>query len=180
MWACDSGCVECQQWTYTPLTKQIKNKDGICLDANERNKKGGKVSMWSCNFGPNQQWDYDATTGQIKSTHGLCLDAPVPSKNGWKVQMWTCNASSKNQRWTIWNVHQGDRILQKYILHINFPILYIYIDEILSSEFLFFMLFPVSTVNIPRDNCVWRRKWYGKWSQCEANEIAIGKTVTSS
>ena len=127
MWACDSGCVECQQWTYTPLTKQIKNKDGICLDANERNKKGGKVSMWSCNFGPNQQWDYDATTGQIKSTHGLCLDAPEPSKNGWKVQMWTCNASSKNQRWTIWNVHQGDRILQKYILHINFPILiYIY------------------------------------------------------
>ena len=124
MWACDARCVECQQWTYTPVTKQIKNNDGICLDANGGNKNGVEVHMWSCNLlEPNQQWDYDATTGQIKSTHGLCLDTPEPSKNGGIIQMFDCYASSKNQRWTIWNVHQGDRKLQKYVLHINCPIL---------------------------------------------------------
>ena len=55
---------------------QIKVKDGICLDASERNQNGGKVHMWNCDANnKNQQWSYNPSTMQIKVTDGLCLDA---------------------------------------------------------------------------------------------------------
>merc|ERR1711871_1696745 len=78
----------------------IKNKHGICLDASQRNKRGGKVHMWSCNTGNyNQQWKYTASTGQIKNVHGKCLDASQRNKQGGKVHMWSCNTGNWNQQW---------------------------------------------------------------------------------
>jgi len=78
----------------------IKNKHGKCLDASQRNKKGGKVHMWSCNTGnKNQQWKYRAATTQIKNVHGICLDASQRNRQGGLVHMWTCNTGNKNQQW---------------------------------------------------------------------------------
>ena len=57
MWPCNENNKN-QQFVYTPSTGQIKNKHGICLDASQRSKKGGKVHMWSCNENnKNQQWE---------------------------------------------------------------------------------------------------------------------------
>lgn len=79
---------------------QIKVKDGICLDASQRNTRGGKVHMINCNHAnKNQQWSYNPSTMQIKATDGLCLDASQRNRNGGKVHMWNCNANNKNQQW---------------------------------------------------------------------------------
>merc|ERR1712227_756520 len=78
----------------------IKNKHGKCLDASQRNRKGGLVHMWTCNTGnKNQQWKYTASTGQIKNLHGKCLDASQRNKQGGKVHMWSCNTGNWNQQW---------------------------------------------------------------------------------
>jgi hypothetical protein len=78
----------------------IEARYGICLDAEERNKNGGKVHMWTCNSNnKNHQWDYTDSIGRIKARHGLCLDAPQRKTKGSKVQMWSCFTSSKNQQW---------------------------------------------------------------------------------
>jgi len=97
---------------------QIKVKDGICLDASERNQNGGKVHMWNCDANnKNQQWSYNPSTMQIKVTDGLCLDASererneavtltnairqitTLSKTREKVHMWNCDVNNKNQQW---------------------------------------------------------------------------------
>ena len=79
---------------------QIKAEHGICLDASERNKRGGKVHMWSCDTNnKNQQWSYNPSTKQIKVTDGLCLDASERNKRGGKVHMWSCDVNNKNQQW---------------------------------------------------------------------------------
>ena len=91
----------------------IKNKHGICLDASQRKKRGGKVHMWTCNSdNKNQQWVHDASTGQIKNKHGICLDASQRKKRGGKVHMWTCNTNNKNQQW-LYNDSTG-QIKSKY------------------------------------------------------------------
>jgi len=79
---------------------QIKNAHGICLDASQRNKRGGKVRMWDCNTNDeNQQWNYYPDTKQIKNAHGICLDASQRNKRGGKVHMWGCNTNNNNQQW---------------------------------------------------------------------------------
>ncbi len=79
---------------------EIKATHGICLDASQRNKRGGKVHMWNCNKNnKNQQWSYNPTTKQIKATHGLCLDASQRNNRGGKVHMWNCDPNNKNQQW---------------------------------------------------------------------------------
>ena len=79
---------------------EIKATHGKCLDASQRNKKGGKVHMWKCNKNnDNQQWSYNPGTKQIKATHGKCLDASQRNKKGGKVHMWGCNPNNKNQQW---------------------------------------------------------------------------------
>lgn len=79
---------------------QIKVKDGICLDASQRNTRGGKVHMWNCDANnKNQQWSYNPSTKQIKVTDGLCLDASQRNRSGGKVHMWKCNIHNKNQQW---------------------------------------------------------------------------------
>lgn len=79
---------------------EIKNIHGICLDASERSKKGGRVHMWSCDANnKNQQWRYDPQTKQIKNPNGICLDASQRSKRGGKVHMWSCDTNNKNQQW---------------------------------------------------------------------------------
>jgi len=79
---------------------QIKVTDGKCLDASQRNTRGGKVHMWDCNTGNlNQQWMYNAWTYQIKAKHGKCLDASQRNTRGGKVHMWDCNTANKNQQW---------------------------------------------------------------------------------
>jgi hypothetical protein len=81
-------------------TQQIKSKQGICLDASERNRNGGKVHMWSCDTNnANQHWVYNAQTGQIKSKQGICLDASQRNRNGGKVHMWSCDTNNVNQQW---------------------------------------------------------------------------------
>lgn len=78
----------------------IKNRDGICLDASQRNRRGGKVHMWNCNEkNKNQMWTYNRITGQIRNNHGICLDASQRNLRGGKVHMWTCNTQNKNQMW---------------------------------------------------------------------------------
>lgn len=84
----------------TSSAQQIKANYGICLDAAERKKAGGRVSMWTCHNGINQQWTYNPETGQIKSVDGYCLDASQRSTLKGKVHMWPCNTNNKNQMWT--------------------------------------------------------------------------------
>jgi hypothetical protein len=87
--------------TNPTTSSQIKATHGICLDASQRSKMGGKVHMWGCNKNnKNQQWSYDPSTKQIKSTHGICLDASQRDKRGGKVHMWGCNKNNKNQQWS--------------------------------------------------------------------------------
>ena len=94
MRSCDTNNMD-QKWEYFVGTGQIKSKEGICLDASQRNTRGGLVHMWSCDTNnANQQWTYDVGTGKIKSKDGICLDA-----NG-MVQMWSCD-NSGNQNWLI-------------------------------------------------------------------------------
>jgi hypothetical protein len=79
----------------------IKNWHGICLDASQRNRRGGKVHMWTCNTkNKNQQWSFDPSTGQIKNKHGICLDASQRNQRGGKVHMWTCQTTNWNQQWS--------------------------------------------------------------------------------
>ena len=79
--------------------------DGICLDASQRSKRGGKVHMWSCDTNnKNQQWDYDPGAKQIKNAHGICLDASRRGDNGGKVHMWSCDTNNQNQQWSISHV----------------------------------------------------------------------------
>merc|ERR1712137_226767 len=73
---------------------------GLCLDASERNKDGGKVHMWTCDRGNhNQQWIFDVEKGRIQNAHGKCLDASERSKDGGKVHMWSCIDNEPNQEW---------------------------------------------------------------------------------
>jgi hypothetical protein len=86
---------------------RIKNWHGICLDASQRNRRGGRVHMWTCNSrNKNQQWIHDASTGQIKNKHGICLDASQRNTRGGKVHMWTCNTNNNNQQW-VYDVSTG-------------------------------------------------------------------------
>ena len=79
---------------------QIKVKDGICLDASQRNTRGGIVHMINCDHAnKNQQWSYNPSTMQIKATDGLCLDASQRNTRGGKVHMWYCDVNNKNQQW---------------------------------------------------------------------------------
>ncbi len=83
-----------------PPNSMIKATHGICLDASQRSRNGGKVHMWNCNpNNKNQQWNYNSDTKQIKATHGLCLDASQRNNRGGKVHMWNCNPNNKNQQW---------------------------------------------------------------------------------
>ena len=59
---------------------QIKSKDGICLDASERNTNGGKVHMWDCDVNnQNQQW---LITGDPSANNGLYLSSDVTDVSG--------------------------------------------------------------------------------------------------
>ena len=83
-----------------PPNSLIKATHGICLDASQRSRNGGKVHMWNCNpNNKNQQWNYNSDTKQIKATHGLCLDASQRNNRGGKVHMWNCDPNNKNQQW---------------------------------------------------------------------------------
>lgn len=78
----------------------LRNRHGMCLDANKRDKPGTKVFLWTCDVkNPNVQWDYHSNSGQLKSHTGVCLDAAQRSKKGGDVRMGTCNENSKNQQW---------------------------------------------------------------------------------
>jgi len=110
MWDCSTRNRN-QQWvkstiksttttTQSKAPQQIKSRYGKCLDASQRNRRGGKVHMWSCNKkNANQQWAYNAGTHQIKAVHGICLDASQRNHKGGKVHMWSCNTRNKNQQW---------------------------------------------------------------------------------
>merc|ERR1719163_1176818 len=79
---------------------QIKLRAGVCLDASQRNRSGGKVHLWPCNTRNwNQQWNYNTVTGLIQNSHGICLDASQRNRNGGKVHMWGCNSRNANQKW---------------------------------------------------------------------------------
>jgi hypothetical protein len=82
--------------------QQIKAVHGICLDASQRNTRGGKVHMWSCDTSnQNQQWVYNSGTGQIKALEGnnKCLDASERNRNGGHVHLWDCDTNNQNQQW---------------------------------------------------------------------------------
>lgn len=89
------------KWDYNSATGQIKNHQGICLDASQRNTHGGRVHMWGCNTGNwNQQWTYSPQTGRIKNRHGICLHATRSRSNGARVNMARC-ANGVTQMWSI-------------------------------------------------------------------------------
>ena len=78
----------------------VKNRHGICLDANQRNTNGGLVHMYACDpANKNQQWSYDESTGLIKNLDGICLDANPRKTNGGTVKMYQCEAHNPNQQW---------------------------------------------------------------------------------
>jgi hypothetical protein len=72
MWPCNTRRVE-QQW-IVQANGQIKNKDGLCLDAaNERSTEGGKVHMWTCDeSNRNQQWSHLSRYYQIQPSFVMC------------------------------------------------------------------------------------------------------------
>merc|ERR1711865_834222 len=91
-----------QKWDYNSATGLIKSSYGVCLDASQRNRQGGKVRMWGCNArNYNQQWSYNKLTGQIKNKHGICLDASGRTSQNGLVHMWRCNVRNANQQWKI-------------------------------------------------------------------------------
>ena len=79
---------------------QIKNRNGICLDASERKDVGGLVHMWPCDpSNVNQQWVYEADSRVVKNVNGYCLDASQRNTNGGLVHMWPCDPGNVNQQW---------------------------------------------------------------------------------
>merc|ERR1711988_914398 len=119
MWPCDTSNLN-QQWTYTASTGQMKARHGICLDASQRNKSGGKVHMWPCaTSNLNQQWTYTASTGQMKARYGKCLDASQRNKSGGKVHMWNCDTSNLNQQWTYAGIPAASGTSSAVAIHIQ-------------------------------------------------------------
>lgn len=47
MWPCDPSNLN-QQLVYEKDSRMVKNVDGYCLDASQRNSNGGLVHMWPC------------------------------------------------------------------------------------------------------------------------------------
>mmetsp|Transcript_97658 Transcript_97658/g.188346 ORF Transcript_97658/g.188346 Transcript_97658/m.188346 type:complete len:526 (+) Transcript_97658:68-1645(+) len=83
----------------------VKNRHGICLNAEERDLEGGKVNMWECKPGQvGEQWTYTPSTKQLKVRKGFCLDAPTAMGNG--VVMWTCHENREAQQW-VYNSSTG-------------------------------------------------------------------------
>ena len=65
MWTCNTNNKN-QQWLYNDSTGQIKSKYGLCLDASQRKKRGGKVHMWTCNTNnKNQQFKIDTIAKKV-------------------------------------------------------------------------------------------------------------------
>ena len=97
----ESNGIDTAMTSEDDIATPIRSKEGRCLDASQRNKKGGKVHMWNCDTNnKNQDWVYTASTGQIKSKDGKCLDASQRNKKGGKVHMWNCDTNNKNQQWS--------------------------------------------------------------------------------
>jgi len=99
------GCGLGQAVAWKPAnssTVALQNRDGVCLDAKQRNKNGGVVQMWDCDpTNLNQLWKLDAETGLIKNVDGVCLsDASAGNTPGGGVVTWACDPTLKNQQWT--------------------------------------------------------------------------------
>jgi hypothetical protein len=96
---------------------QIRVKDGICLDAYDRNKVGRTIHMINCeNENKNQQWSYTPSIKQIKVTDGLCLDAPLEGGAG-KVHLTNCNIDNTNQHWNYEQSTMQIKSIGGYCLH---------------------------------------------------------------
>jgi len=97
MMECEPGNAG-EQWIYTPSTKQLKNKEGICLDAPK--EMGNGVVMWTCHQSREaQQWVYNSSTGLLRNKNDVCLAAPEPGVKGSKLQTASCNETAQSQQW---------------------------------------------------------------------------------
>jgi len=121
LWECNADNKN-QHWDFDkeshvaiddPDTGLVKAVYGKCLDANQRNSNGGKISMWSCNpNNANQQFVYDNKKKMIKNKHAdkngdfYCL-RKGESVNGGMVNMWKCDEDDWGQKWweDPWNNH---------------------------------------------------------------------------
>jgi len=98
------GCGIGQATGWRPAnatTVALQNRDGVCLDAKQRNQNGGVVQMWACDpTNLNQLWNVDVKTGLIKNRDGICLDSSEHnSQPGGAVLMWACDPTNRNQQW---------------------------------------------------------------------------------
>jgi len=97
------GCGQGQATGWKPAnatTVALQNRDGVCLDAKQRNVNGGLAQMWGCDpTNLNQLWNMDETTGLIKNRDGGCLDASDRNKPGSLVLTWACDPTDVNQQW---------------------------------------------------------------------------------
>ena len=96
------GCGLGQAVLWVPTnspTIALQNRDGVCLDALQRNKNGGRLQTWNCDVDNlNQMWQLDSESGLIKNADGVCLTDMSADGPGALVT-WACDQQSKLQQW---------------------------------------------------------------------------------
>ena len=87
--------VEVRRWIYEDGSRQIKLKEGICLDASEPQKPGGLVHRWAGDGNKlSQHGVHNGLSGQIKSRKGIGLDASERYNKSRTVRMWPCRLAN--------------------------------------------------------------------------------------
>jgi hypothetical protein len=88
-----------QHWTYDPVTRAIRNENGLCLDVQWNGSANGTpVWMWHCTGGSAQRWEFTDTLA-IRNVNGKCLDVPSGATKV-PLQLWDCRGNA-NQQWLI-------------------------------------------------------------------------------
>jgi hypothetical protein len=61
-----------QQWTFDPVTREIRAANGLCMDVEGgTSAPGAAVQLSACHGGANQKWFLEG--GRIRSQAGLCI-----------------------------------------------------------------------------------------------------------
>jgi hypothetical protein len=96
---CNNASDVRQRWTYDISKQQLRNVQGICLQAGAGTSR--EVIGWSCHEdAPAQKWAYSIQDKTLKNGgSGRCLG--LKDGDGSGVGLADCSASTSTQKWTV-------------------------------------------------------------------------------
>ena len=97
---CNNASDVRQRWTYDISKQQLRNVQGICLQAGTGTSR--EVIGWSCHEdAPAQKWAYSIQDKTLKNEgSGRCLSLK-DGGDGSGVGLTDCSASTSTQKWTV-------------------------------------------------------------------------------